>query len=66
MLFPPTSIAGVEHLSSSVIVIMESKRIDSKDTIESSTREVVESKKFYFPIYSDTQLFVEKESDLTW
>ena len=36
------------------------------DTIESIIGEAVESTPVYFPIYSNTQLFVEMESDITW
>jgi len=45
---------------------MAPKGISSKDTIGRSTREIVESTTIYLPVYSDTQLFVEKESNITW
>lgn len=66
MSFPPTSIIVVEHLSPTFTVVMEPKRDASKDTIEICTGEVVESTSVNFLVYSDTQLFVEKESDITW
>lgn len=58
--FPPTSIAIVEHLSSSVTVIMAPKRSPSKNTTEINTREAVESMLVKFPVYFDTQFFIEK------
>lgn len=62
----PTDIAGVENFSSSVTITMELKRFPSKDTTESNTREAIESTLVYLPVYLDIQLFVEKESDITW
>jgi len=59
---PPIGIVGVDHFSSSIIVLMAPKGTASKDTTKSNTREIVESK----PIYLDTQLFIEKESYVTW
>ena len=44
---------------------MEAKRITSKDTIESSTREADEKTAVRFPLYIDIQLLVEMELDLT-
>jgi len=43
---------------------MESKRVVSKDTTKISTREAVESMPINLIVYSETQLFVEKELDL--
>lgn len=48
------------------IDIMVSKRAGLKDTIESITRDMVEHVKIKFPIYADTQLFVEKGMKITW
>jgi len=45
---------------------MANKRFVSKDTTESTTREAIESTPVKFLVYSNTQLFMEKESDLTW
>lgn len=42
------------------------KRFVSKDTIESNIGEAVESTPMNFPIFSDIQLFIEKELDITW
>jgi len=42
------------------------KRSISKDTTKSSTREAVESIPVNLPIFSDTQLFIEKDSNITW
>lgn len=45
---------------------MASKKASSKETIESSTGEAVEQKSDDFPMYADTQLFIEKGTILTW
>ncbi len=45
---------------------MVSKRDRSKDTIESSTGDVVEHVQMNLPIYANTQLFVEKDMKITW
>lgn len=45
---------------------MVSKRDGSKDTVESSTRDVVEHVSMNLPIYAKTQLFIEKDMKLTW
>ena len=45
---------------------MAPKRSNSKDTTERSTREEVKSSLVNFPINSDNQLFIEKESYITW
>lgn len=44
---------------------MEPKRVSSKDTTESSTAEAVKQTPVNLPLYSDTQLYVEKEFHLT-
>jgi len=45
---------------------MEPKRFSSKETTKSSTGKEVEQTLVDLPIYVDTQLFIEKESALTW
>jgi len=45
---------------------MTTNRASSKDTTERSTGEVVEKTPVDFLLYADTQLFIEKESTLTW
>jgi len=45
---------------------MTPKRHISKDTIKSSTGEAVESTPIYLSFYLETQLFVERELDITW
>lgn len=56
----------MKHFSSVVIVTMPPKRVDSRDTIERSTKEVVEKALFNLKIYVDTQLFMEKVLTITW
>lgn len=50
----------------SIIFIMPPKRSSSKDTTERSISEAVESTPITLPFLSDTQLFMEKDSDVTW
>lgn len=64
--FPPTSIVVVDHLSSSFTLIMAPKRSSSKDTSESSTSKEVVRTLMKLQIFKDTQLFKEKEFDITW
>jgi len=45
---------------------MAPKISTSKDTTKSSTSEAVESMLMNLLVYSYTQLFIEKESDITW
>ena len=45
---------------------MASKRACSKDTIESTTRYVVEKVSISLSIYEDTKLFIDKEIKITW
>ena len=45
---------------------MEPKRTTSKETTKISTGEAVEQASVDFPMYEDTQLFMEKVSSLTW
>ena len=45
---------------------MEPKRSASKETTKINIGEAVESTPMKFLVYSDTQLFIEKESDITW
>lgn len=42
------------------------KRAASKDTIESSTGEADEQVSVNFPVYADSQLFIDKDMKLTW
>lgn len=48
-----------------VATIMPRKRSTSKETTESNTDEVVGSTPVTIPILSDTQLFIEKDSNIT-
>jgi len=45
---------------------MASKRIASKETVESGTGEAVEQVSVKFLVYADTELFIEKGMKLTW
>lgn len=45
---------------------MASKRDASKNTIERSTRDVVEHVSMNLPIYADTKFFIEKDMNITW
>jgi len=45
---------------------MPYKRVASKETTESSTREEVEKTSIGFLVYVDTQLFIDKGTTLTW
>jgi len=45
---------------------MASKRVGSKDIIESTTGDVVEKVSMSLPIYEDTKLFIDKEIKITW
>lgn len=49
-----------------VIIIMPPNRSSSKEIIERNTGEVVESTPITMLILSDTQLFIEKDSDIGW
>jgi len=53
-----------KNFHTTIIVTMAPKRVVSKDTTWRSTREVVEKMPVDFLVYQDTQLFVEKDSDL--
>jgi len=44
---------------------MEPKRVASKETIERNIEEAIDKASIYFPVYADTQLFIEKRSSLT-
>ena len=54
------------NTSPTITVTMAPKRFDSKETTESSTGEVIEHTLVDFPVYVDTQLFIENGSSLTW
>lgn len=64
-LFLPTSTIVVEHFSQIVTITRAPKGAASKDTTERGIREVVELTPVNFLVYSNTQLYVEKESYLT-
>lgn len=58
---------GFELISLSLISInMPTNRSTSKETTNLNTDEVVESTLLIIPILSDTQLFIEKDLDITW
>lgn len=63
--FTPTSIVFVENFSSSVIEIIISNRSTSKDIAKSNTGEAVEIT-MNLLVFTITQLFIEKESDIIW
>lgn len=65
-LSPPTYIIIVEHFSPAITITMAPKRSSSKYTTGSSTGEAVESIPVNLLVNSSTQLYVEKESYLTW
>lgn len=63
------SIPQVQQLLSISLVAtitMASKRETSKETTESGTGEAVEQTWVDFPVYAETQLFIEKGSSLIW
>lgn len=62
-LSPGTTV--VEYLFSST-GNMASKKVASKDTIESNTGDVVEYVSRKFSVYEETQLFIEKDMNITW
>lgn len=62
-LFLGTSVVEKSLSSTSIMV---SKRVGSKENIERSTGDMVEQVPINFPIYADTQLFVEKDMKITW
>jgi len=45
---------------------MDSKRGGSKDTIETTTGDVVKKMSMSLPIYEDTKLFMDKEINMKW
>lgn len=63
------SIPQVQQLlrtSQAITVTMGSKRVASKENTERNTGEAVEQTSVDFPVYVDTQLFIENGSSLTW
>lgn len=63
------SVPQVQQLlltSPAVTITMALKRAISKETTGSSNGEVVEKPPVEFPMYTNTQLFIEKGSSLTW
>lgn len=65
-LFCPTGTIVVEHFSPAVTITMTPKRTASKGTTESSIEEAIEQTRVNLLVYSDTQLYVEKDSNLAW
>lgn len=61
----PPGITGV-HQSLISIGTKASKRVGSKDTIESTTGDVIEQVSVSLPIYEYTKLFIYKEIKITW
>jgi len=45
---------------------MASRRAESKDTIESATRDAVEQVSMRLLIYEDTKLFIDKDIKMKW
>ena len=45
---------------------MVSKKDASKDTVERNNGDVVEHVSMKLLVYADTQLFIEKDMDITW
>lgn len=58
-------IISVHHTLSSTST-MASKRTGLKDTIDSTTGDVVDQVSMSFPIYKDTKLFIDNEIKITW
>lgn len=54
------------HQSLNSIGTMASKRAWSKDTIESTTGDVVDQVSMRFPIYEDTNFLIDKKMKITW
>lgn len=64
--FCPIGTTLVNHFSPTVIVTMALKRVASKEISERSNREAVEKASVKFPICVEIQLFIKKDSTLTW
>lgn len=45
---------------------MASKRVGSKDTVESATRDAVEKVSMSLPIYEETKLFIDNDIKMKW
>lgn len=45
---------------------MASKRVGSKDIVESATGDVIEQVSMSLPIYEDTKLFIDKDIRMKW
>ena len=54
------------HPSLSSIGTMASKRMRSKDTVESAIGDAVKKVSMSFPIYEDTKIFIVKEINMKW
>lgn len=62
-----TGTSSFEIISLSlVVIIMPLQRSTSKETTKSSISEVFESTLATMPILFESQLFIEKDSDITW
>jgi len=61
---PPGTIS-IKYLLSSTCN-MASKRVGSKDIVESSTGDVVEQLSMSLPIYANKHMFIEKDIKITW
>lgn len=59
------SIIGV-HLSLNSSGTMASKRVGSKDTVESETRDAVEKLSMRLHIYEDIKIFIDKDIKMKW
>lgn len=64
--FFPIGTTFVKHFSPTVIVIMEPKRVSSRDTTKIIVGEAVEKALVKLPLYVDTQMFKSKDSTPTW
>ncbi len=53
------------HQSLNSTGTMASKRVGSKDTVESSTADVVEQGSMSLPVYIDKHLFIKKDIKIT-
>ena len=62
-LSPDTSVV---EKSLNITCIMVSKRVGSKDIVESNIGDVVEHVPMNLPIYADTKLFIENDMKITW
>lgn len=45
---------------------MASKRVESKDIVESATGDEIEQVSMSLPIYEETKLFIDKDIKMKW